>query len=200
MEYNAERREVNWQNFVAGVPSCASLATSGSTFSCLKAANSTEIVSGVLSALTNTVEAFGFEPTIDGPGGLLPDSASNLLSRGQFSRLPFIAGTNLDEGKPLFLFNLQCDIYKTTRIGTFFTSRTNLTDYDVRNVIIVNYSPPLVDPDVFQATVDELLSLYPDDPAVGSPFNTGATTFGLPSNYKREAAICWVFLPHLFMM
>jgi carboxylesterase type B len=101
-EFTAARREVDWQNFVSGVPSCASLALSANTFDCLKQANSTEVFSGVINALTKAPETFGFDPTIDGPGGLLPDIASRLLKQGHFARLPFIAGTNLDEGKKFF--------------------------------------------------------------------------------------------------
>ncbi|KIM41288.1 hypothetical protein M413DRAFT_445322 [Hebeloma cylindrosporum] len=170
LEFKAARREVDWQNFVAGVPSCASLSLSGNTFDCLKRANSTEVHSGVINALTKAPEAFGFDPTIDGPDGLFPDIASRLLKRGHFARLPFIAGTNLDE-------------------GTIFTATTNLSSADIRASIIESYSPPLVDPAVLQQSADKLLQLYPDDPAVGSPFNTGTQTFGLPSSFKRGAAL-----------
>src|ERR1700753_3719149 len=38
-------------------------------------------------------------------------------------------------------------------------------------------------------TVNELLNIYPDDPSQGSPFGTGNQTFGLSSQFKREAAI-----------
>ncbi|KAF4613207.1 hypothetical protein D9613_010914 [Agrocybe pediades] len=170
LEFKASHREVDWQNFVSGVPSCASLATSGNTFDCLKHANTSEIFSGVLNAVNNSPEEFGFDPTIDGPGGLFPDIASRLLSKGHFARLPFITGTNLDE-------------------GTVFTSTANLTDAGVRESIITSYSPPLVSEALLQETADKLLQLYPDDPAVGSPFNTGNQTFGLPSNFKRAAAL-----------
>lgn len=43
-------------------------------------------------------ELFAWDPTIDGPGGILPDIPSKLLAQGQFARLPFVAGTVLDEG------------------------------------------------------------------------------------------------------
>ena len=33
------------------------------------------------------------------------------------------------------------------------------------------------------------MQLYPDDPALGSPFGTGNETFGISSQYKRVAAI-----------
>ena len=98
-EFTAARREVDWQNFVSGVPSCASLALSANTFDCLRQANSTEMFSGVINALKKAPELFGFDPTIDGPGGLFPDIASHFLEQGHFAKLPFIAGTNLDEGE-----------------------------------------------------------------------------------------------------
>ena len=47
MEFDAARREVDWQNFVSDVASCAPLAKSGSTFECLKEANSSEITLGI---------------------------------------------------------------------------------------------------------------------------------------------------------
>jgi carboxylesterase type B len=136
----------------------------------LKLANSTEILTGVVNALTNAPELFGFDPTLDGPGGLFPDIASRVLAQGKFARLPFIAGTNMDE-------------------GTIFVPRTEITDDDLRNTIISNFSPPIVDPAVLAAAADKLLELYPADPALGSPFNTGNQTFGLSANYKRQAAI-----------
>jgi acetylcholinesterase len=64
----------------------------------LKTANSSAILQGLLASLADAPEEFGFDPTIDGPGGLFPDIPSKLFARGQFARLPFIAGTNLDEG------------------------------------------------------------------------------------------------------
>lgn len=37
--------------------------------------------------------------------------------------------------------------------------------------------------------MDELLALYPDNPAAGSPYNTGNETFGLAPLYKKCAAL-----------
>ncbi|OBZ76208.1 Lipase 2 [Grifola frondosa] len=44
-------------------------------------------------------------------------------------------------------------------------------------------------------TVDALLALYPNDPALGSPYNTGKETFGQGSHFKRGASMAgdWVF-------
>ena len=47
-------------------------------------------------------EPFLFVPVLDGPNGLVPDVPSELLAEGKFSKIPFIAGTNLDEGESLY--------------------------------------------------------------------------------------------------
>ena len=146
------------------------------------------MLSGVITAVTKAPELFGFDPTIDGPGGLYPDIASRLLKQGHFAKLPFIAGTNLDEGKKFLIDNRVWSVDEPL-IGTSFISITSLSTADIRASIIANYSPPLVNPVILQQSVDKLLQLYPDDPAVGSPFNTGSQTFGLPSNFKRAAAL-----------
>ncbi|KAG6864762.1 hypothetical protein C0991_007288, partial [Blastosporella zonata] len=170
LSFPASRREIDWQNFVRGVPSCSKLATSGHTFNCLKAASSSDILDGLLASLAEAPELFAFDPTLDGPGGLFPDIPSRLFARGQFARVPFITGTNLDE-------------------GTLFTPRTITTEDQVRSTIIANFSPPIVSMQTLDKTADKLLQLYPDIPALGSPFNTGNETFGLSSVYKQTAAL-----------
>ena len=74
------------------------MAETSNTFNCLRQANTSEIFAGLIQSLAEAPELFGFDPTIDGPHGLLPDIPSNLLKAGRFAKLPFIAGTNLDEG------------------------------------------------------------------------------------------------------
>ncbi|KAJ7130370.1 extracellular triacylglycerol lipase precursor [Mycena epipterygia] len=167
--FTPERREVGWQNFVAGVPSCASKATSGSTFECLQKANTTEIFEGLSVASAEATELFPWVPVIDGPGGLIPDLPSVLFKRGQFSRLPFITGTNLDE-------------------GTLFTPPTINSTAGI-NESFVAMSSPSISPTTLESSVQTLLQLYPDIPALGSPFNTGNDTFGFSSQVKRYAAI-----------
>ena len=44
-------------------------------------------------------------------------------------------------------------------------------------------------PRSFEEDVARLLELYPDVPALGSPYGTGNETFGLSSQYKRGSAI-----------
>ncbi|KAK0460652.1 Carboxylesterase [Desarmillaria tabescens] len=96
--YNASTRESSWHNFVAGTPGCESVADTNNTFDCLQAANSSAIYEGWIEAYSLTIEGFPFDPALDGPSGLLPDLPSRLWEEGQFATLPFISGTNLDEG------------------------------------------------------------------------------------------------------
>ena len=77
----------------------------------MRKADTAEIFIGVEESIAESPERFGFNPTIDGHGGLLPDIASKFINSGRFARLPFMAGTNLDEGsyyncKTLFIYLL----------------------------------------------------------------------------------------------
>lgn len=107
-EYPASRRQGDWNTFVSGVPSCASVATSGNTFDCLRSASTSDISTGLSYASSHASEAFPWNPCLDGPNGIFPDIASRLLNAGQFAKIPFIAGTNLDEG--------GCSKFKSTSI------------------------------------------------------------------------------------
>ncbi|KAK0467016.1 extracellular triacylglycerol lipase precursor [Desarmillaria tabescens] len=162
-----EDREDAWNNFVTAIPECSSYVGTLSTFPCVQNASSSEVYEGFLQAYSKATEQFPFCPTLDGPSGLFPDLPSRLLPTGQFARLPFIAGTNLDE-------------------GTLFSPPTqDYTEEVIRSIVNANYSPPAVPTDA----MNELMDLYPDDPADGSPYNTGNETFGLSPGFKRISAI-----------
>ena len=47
------------------------------------------------------IEQFAFRPVFDGSEGIISDFPARRLSHGAGGRVPFMAGTNLDEG--LFL-------------------------------------------------------------------------------------------------
>ena len=90
-------REDAWQQFVSGVPECAGVPNT-STFTCLRTASLETIFNATNLALSKIQEQFPFSPVIDGPGGVIPDFPSRLFARGEFARIPFISGTDLDEG------------------------------------------------------------------------------------------------------
>ncbi|KAJ2920605.1 hypothetical protein H1R20_g16490, partial [Candolleomyces eurysporus] len=149
--FRASRNELLWQHFVGSVASCASIATSGHTLACLRNATTEEVTAGLLN--TTTLDS-AWTPALDRrPGSVYPDLSSHLYAKEHFARIPFIAGTNLDE-------------------GTSFSSHTSLSDQDA-----------------LSAMLDQVLTLYPEDPSVGSPYGTGNELFGLPASYKRLSSI-----------
>ncbi|PBK63745.1 esterase 1 [Armillaria solidipes] len=167
LAFNAQRREDSWTNFVQGIPSCSSFVGTSFTVNCLQSVNSSDVLGGLLQALADADEQFPFDPTLDGPHGLFPGLPSELFPQGQFARLPFIAGTNLDEGT------------------LFCPTALNYTNDLLKEIVDTNFSPPTVPSNI----LDELLALYPDDPSAGSPYNTGNETFGLSPLFKKCAAL-----------
>jgi hypothetical protein len=59
---------------------------------------------------------------------------------------------------------------------------------DIAIWLNANYTPSPLGSKALRSGLDEV-SLYPDDPSAGSPFNTGNKTFGLGPGYKRGFAI-----------
>ncbi|ESK84548.1 extracellular triacylglycerol lipase precursor [Moniliophthora roreri MCA 2997] len=171
--FNATRRQNDWDNFVAAIPECQD-ADPNNTFDCLRRddLNTTDLIQAINSTLSQADEQFPFVPTFDGPDGLVPGLPSKTLKKGRFSKIPFIAGDVLDE-------------------GTLFASSVIAIDEEtLREALIANFtlSPGSSTCDLDDA-VDTILELYPDIPALGSPFNTGNETFGLSPTFKRLSAI-----------
>jgi acetylcholinesterase len=92
------RRQGDWDNF-ARAAGCGDTVRTGNSIACLQKANSSTILDGIISASVEAGEDYPWVPIIDGPNGVMPDIPSVLLKKGHFARLPFIAGTNLDEGE-----------------------------------------------------------------------------------------------------
>lgn len=88
-----------WKNFVAAVPECASVASTGNTFECLRTANTSTIIQAFKASTPVAIDPNNlvWYPVLDGPKGILPDLPSKLLAEGKYANVPFIAGTNRDE-------------------------------------------------------------------------------------------------------
>ena len=166
---------------------------SGHTLDCLRRANSSNIAQGLRTYNPNPSQLYllPFDPTLDGPNGLIPDYPSKLLAKGRFACVPFIAGTNLDEGEEIVLFpsEVRSVSYLICSSGTLFIPTSINSDKEVYELILATFSPPIVAPSLLDEVATNLLRLYPDIPALGSPFGTGNDTFGLSSVYKQTAAI-----------
>jgi acetylcholinesterase len=89
-----EPSEGLWKTLVARVPTCNT--STADTFACLRQAEPQQLLK---AAEDPTAAVSLFRPVIDGPRGLIPDIPSKLWDQGKFSKIPFISGTNLDEGE-----------------------------------------------------------------------------------------------------
>ncbi|KAF8608650.1 alpha/beta-hydrolase [Ceratobasidium sp. AG-I] len=114
-------------------------------------------------------------PVIYGPTRALgddyfPETPVELLRKGKFAKVPFITGTQLDE-------------------GTLFGNGTSMkTEQDIINWLIARF--PGLYPGVSNVTlIRELLEYYPVSPAAGSPYGTGDETFGLGAQFKRFSSM-----------
>ncbi|KAH8668560.1 Alpha/Beta hydrolase protein [Xylariales sp. PMI_506] len=116
--------------------------------------------------LFTAFEPFVMTPMLDGT--FLSRLPSQSFAEDLVAPVAILAGSNTDEGT-----------------ATFFGRRNTLeTDADVHTLISGLGNG--LDND----TVAELMELYPDDPALGCPFNTGLERFESQGyQYKRGAAI-----------
>lgn len=147
---------------------CNSSNSSTDSFDCLKSLPAAQLLAAQERVRTVPIYSFAFvfSPSVD--GDLVPDSPHALLSRGEFAKIPFIAGNVLDEG--------------TIFLPSFI---------DYNNLTLVGGALNLIEPGGLPIPVitELLTSVYPNDPAQGSPYNTGNETFGLGPRYKQVASI-----------
>jgi len=148
-------------------------------------ASASDLLVGINAGLA--IELFPFRAVLDGPEGMMSDLPARRLSRGAGGRIPFMAGTVLDEG--LFFSEVDGQATHTINAGTIFFRRDYKTEH-IPTWLTTNFTPSPLGPDALKAAVAKVMSHYPDDPSAGSPFGTGDETFGTGSGYKRAAAIC----------
>ncbi|KAI0265652.1 Alpha/Beta hydrolase protein [Gloeopeniophorella convolvens] len=104
-------------------------------------------------------------PRPDGTS-FLPDDPQELVLKGSVANIPFVSGNCDDEGTLFAMPSLNVT-----------------TDTEVRDYFKTIFLPNASDSDL-----DALLTLYPNDTTVGSPFDTGAAN-ALTPEFKRIAAI-----------
>ncbi len=85
--------DARWKSLAGSVAACSG-ADLDDTFTCLRKAPAQDI----LDAQGPWAGQLAFLPVVDGPGGIIPDRVSVLIESGKLSRIPFLIGTNLDEG------------------------------------------------------------------------------------------------------
>ncbi|GAA5824736.1 hypothetical protein JCM11251_005320 [Rhodosporidiobolus azoricus] len=99
-----------------------------------------------LEEFNKTASAYSFSPVID--GGIIPSYPSDQWKSGSYVKVPLLLGANTDEG------------------ASFGTRGINTTS-DLSADLHEKY------PEMTNESVDKLLEAYPNDPRIGSPYNTG---------------------------
>jgi carboxylesterase type B len=164
--FDGYRTTPSWMLFANNTQSCAT-ASPNQTFSCLIAADSSDLRASLKAGMA--IELWPFRPVLDGPEGIISDLPAKRLSNGAGGRVPFMTGAVLDE-------------------VTIFVPKDFQTK-DIATWLNANYTPSPLGSGALKAGMDKVISLYPDDPSAGSPFNTGNETFGTGPGYKRGSAI-----------
>ncbi|KAK1755392.1 alpha/beta-hydrolase [Echria macrotheca] len=102
-------------------------------------------------------------PVVD--GDIIPQYPTEMLHSGRFAHIPHIMGTNSDEGTD----NAPQGMSTTSDLERYLSTR--------------GFGYP-------SSVIQQILTLYPDDPVKGIPLNTGAKRFAeRGAQYKRAAAI-----------
>ncbi|CAN8097667.1 unnamed protein product [Discula destructiva] len=155
-----------WQPTYDGVVAAAGCAAATDSLQCLREVDNSTLVTIFAN---NTLMPFGSnaprEYMFAVDGDFIPEPNSVLLQSGKFARVPYLIGTNFDEG---------------TAVGP-----KNVNDAADLNVYLVNEMLPIDNYSL--ATIGYL---YPDIPSIGLP----ATYQGRPSSsdglqYKRACAV-----------
>ncbi|KAG5652526.1 hypothetical protein H0H81_004683 [Sphagnurus paluster] len=148
----------------------AGCANSSDTFQCLKTMDRDMLINAT-NTLFSQPAVYGSRPwgvAID--GDVIPASPSVLTARGKIARIPFISGNVMDEGT---IFVKPQTIETDNDLLSFLEK-----DYLNRNASFFHNQP----------STAALEALYPNVPALGSPYGTGNATF-FGAQFKRAAAI-----------
>lgn len=157
------------QSIYDQVVSSAGCSNSSDTLACLRSLPYTQFLNACNSVpglFDYNGVALSYQPRPDYNAKVLPESPELLVQAGKYANVPFIIGDQEDEGT---LFSLvQSNLTTTSDVVTYLSTEFFPT------------APTSV--------VEGLVATYPDDPTVGSPYNTGIANQVYPE-FKRLASI-----------
>ncbi|KAL1702025.1 Alpha/Beta hydrolase protein [Schizophyllum commune] len=161
----ASAHQDQWNSFVEAA-GCGGV--SANTLDCLQNADTDTIMNATWQVVPDTSR--GWFPNLD--RDMIPDLPSRIWAEGSYARVPYISGTHLDD-------------------GTRFTPTFVKNELEVRIVLKAMETPTLdgYNSAQLEKHISKILDLYPNDPSLGSPYNTGNETFGLSPQYKQVASI-----------
>ncbi|KAF5361597.1 hypothetical protein D9758_007331 [Tetrapyrgos nigripes] len=167
-----------WSNFMDALPQCANTSTSLNDVECIRNLTTSELIDGFNNAqifFNSSTAPTQWMPTLDSE--IVPAFPSTLRpAHGAVGAV--VIGCNKDE-------------------ATLLTDQTvNSIQAISDRILLAPPSPPDASTFEREAQLKELelilnqtLALYPNNPSLGSPFDTGNATFGLDPEYKRTAAV-----------
>ncbi|KAF9480014.1 alpha/beta-hydrolase [Pholiota conissans] len=143
-----------------------------SAVSCLQAVPFKMLLNISNTMILNTLNHQVWQPSIGPPGSMITERASAKIQSGDFLHLPYLAGTNINEGtffssslRNLGLSGAAEDAAFVNFIGHLVIDNSTLTD-DVINTFLTEFPA--------------------NDPANGAPFNTGDSLFDRGAAWYTE--------------
>ncbi|KAJ7183217.1 alpha/beta-hydrolase [Mycena filopes] len=113
--------------------------------------------------ISTTLNAQLWEPAVGPAGSLIPERASSRIASGNFLRVPYIGGTNVNEGTLFSTSVLGLNLDGPAQDDAFLNF--------IGHSVIDNST--LTDP-----VLAQILALFPaNDSSLGAPFNTGDSLF-----------------------
>ncbi|KAF8637809.1 hypothetical protein AX16_010727 [Volvariella volvacea WC 439] len=122
--------------------------------------------------ISNTLNSQLWQPSIGPLGSLIPERASARMLRGDFLHLPYIGGTNANEGTTFSVSLRNLGLHGIAEDAAFSTFIQQL----------------YIDPStITSSTLNTIHSLYPANySSLGDPFNTGDSLFDRAQTWYTE--------------